>query len=288
MQHFLIIPRKTISLLSVVTVYFFTYFGHAQTELLYKKIDTTRLFLEVHTPEKPDASRKYPAFIFFFGGGWQKGDRSHFKYHAEYFKQRDMVCILADYRTESKHGTSPFIAVQDAKSAIRYVRKNADKLGVDPNQIIVSGGSAGGHLAASTALLEKYNDPNDDLQIDCKPNALVLYNPVIDNGPGGYGYERIGDAYKDFSPLHNIEKGAPPTLLFLGTKDHHIPVVTAEYYKMVMDKVGSRCVLKIYEDKGHGFFNHPFKKMYKKTIQETDEFLQSLGYIDEQPLIQVN
>lgn len=47
-----------------------------------------------------------------------------------------------------------------------------------------------------------------------KPFALVLFNPVIDNGPGGYGRERIGDCYQEISPLHNISKGAAPAIIF--------------------------------------------------------------------------
>lgn len=197
----------------------------AQNEIIYKQIDTVQLYLEIYRPKTKKSDKPLPAIVFFFGGGWKTGDRTHFLNQAKYFAQRDLVCILADYRTATKHGTTPFVALQDAKSAMRFVRKNANQLGIDPNKIAASGGSAGGHLAAATALIEDYNDPEDDTTIDCVPNALVLFNPVIDNGPGGYGYERIGGAYKQFSPLHNIKEGAPPTLFLLGTKDHYIPVL---------------------------------------------------------------
>jgi len=119
------------------------------------------------------------------------------------------------------------------------------------------------------------------------PNALVLFNPVIDNGPGGYGYERIGDAYKSFSPLHNIKNGASPTILFLGTNDDLIPVETAKYYQKVMEKVNSSCELHLYEGQGHGFFNYGNFEYYKKTVSETDEFLQSLGYLNKEPIIEI-
>jgi acetyl esterase/lipase len=114
-----------------------------------------------------------------------------------------------------------------------------------------------------------------------------LFNPVFDNGPGGYGYDRIGDAYKSFSPLHNIQSGAPPTLVFLGDKDHLVPVETAKYYKLVMEKVKSRCDLFIYEDQGHGFFNYKNLVYYKKTISETDTFLQSIGFLNKDPLVEI-
>ena len=259
----------------------------SQELIAYKQVDSTTLFLEVHRPEKMDTANAYPAMVFFFGGGWNSGSRNQCIYHAEYFSKRGVVCFLADYRTYNKYKTSPFKALIDAKSAIRFIKQHAAELSVDTTKIIASGGSAGGHLAAATALITSYNDPKDDLSVSCKPNALVLFNPVIDNGPGGYGFERIGMAYKDFSPLHNIQKGAPPTILFLGTADHLIPVTTVEYYKVVMNKVKSRCELKIYEGGKHGFFNYNATNLsnFRNTVLEADTFLQSLGYLTPNPSV---
>ena len=279
--------RLKFLMVPLIGILFSFQMGNSQEEILYKKVDTTRLFLEVYHPEKIDSSKNYPAMVFFFGGGWKGGTRTQFLQQAKYFAKRGMVCFLADYRTESKNGTTPFEAVKDAKSAIRFIRKNAAKFNIDGAKIIASGGSAGGHLAAATALIKGYNDPTDDMSIDCIPNALVLFNPVVDNGPGGYGFERIGEAYKDFSPLHNIKQSAPPTIVFLGTKDHLIPVVTAQYFKMVMEKVESRCELKLYEGEGHGFFNYAHHKAYKSTVRETDQFLVSLGYLKTVPNLNI-
>ena len=257
----------------------------AQEQFLYKQIDTTKLFIEVYYPVQVDSSISYPAMVFFFGGGWVSGNRTQFINHAQYFSKRGMICFLVDYRTKSKNNTTPFESLKDAKSAIRYIRKQADKFNIDTSKVIAAGGSAGGHLAAASALIDDYNENSDDMSINCKPNALVLFNPVIDNGPGGYGYKRIGDEYKNFSPLHNIKKGAPPTIIFLGTNDKLIPVETAEYYKKVMEKVESRCDLKLYEGEAHGFFNYNNFEYYKKTVSDADEFLQSLGYLNKEPKI---
>jgi acetyl esterase len=259
----------------------------AQEKTLYKQIDTTKLFLEVYYPEQLEASETYPAMVFFFGGGWKGGDRTHFVNHANYFSKRGIVCFLADYRTKNRNETTPFESLKDAKSAVRFIRKNALRFHIDSTKIIASGGSAGGHLAAATALIENYNEDTDDLSLNCVPNALVLFNPVVDNGPGGYGYERIGDEYKNFSPLHNIRKGAPPTIIFLGTNDLLVPIETAEYYKKVMDKVESRCDLKLYEGEGHGFFNYKNFESYKKTVIEADKFLVSLEYLKMEPFVKI-
>ena len=114
-----------------------------------------------------------------------------------------------------------------------------------------------------------------------------MFIPVIDNGPGGYGYDRIGDAYMNFSPLHKIKNGAPPTILFLGTNDDLIPVETAKYYQKVMENVDSRCDLHLYDGQEHGFFNYRNFEYYKKTVSQADGFLQSLGYLKKEPLIAI-
>lgn len=171
---------------------------------------------------------------------------------------------------------------------MRYIRKYADQFNLDENKIVASGGSAGGHLAAACALINDYNESTDDVSVSAVPNALVLFNPVIDNGPGGYGYDRINEAYKNFSPIHNIVSGAPPTIIFLGTNDHLIPVETAKYYQKVMEKVNSRCELHLFEGQGHGFFNYnKFFEYYKKTVKATDAFLQSLGFLAEEPVVEI-
>ena len=253
--------------------------------LYYKQIDTVTLSLDIYYPPDMDEAGSYPAMIFFFGGGWKGGSVAQFEPHAKYFSGRGIICILADYRVESRQKTSPFESLKDAKSAIRFIRKNAARFQIDTGKIVASGGSAGGHLAAATALVSDFNEPGEDLSVSCVPNALVLFNPVIDNGPGGYGHERIGDLYKAFSPLHNIKAGAPPTIFFLGTSDKLIPVETAKYYQKVMEKVGSRCELFLYEDQPHGFFNFRNREYYNKTVLEADKFLISLGYLTGEPKI---
>ncbi len=262
----------------------------SQDLVVYKKIDTTKLYLEVYSPKNVDATKTYPAMVFYFGGGWNGGNRNQFERQASYLSKRGLVCFLVDYRVKNKHNTSPFESLIDAKSAIRFIRKNANAFNIDENKIIASGGSAGGHLASATALISDYNASTDDLSVSCIPNALVLFNPVIDNGPNGYGYERIGNAYSKFSPLHNIKKNAPPTLFLLGTKDHLVPVETAKLYRSKMEEFGNRCDLMLYKGEAHGFFNYKRSGKnnfdnYRKTLEATDNFLKSLGYLSKEPKI---
>lgn len=274
----------------ILSLFFSLYsclFCFSQEKILYKQIDSTKLFLKIYRTQTIDKTKKLPAMVFFFGGGWNGGNIEQFETQAKFFSQRGMICFLVDYRVKERQQTTPFESLKDAKSAIRYIREHADSFNVDTSKIVAAGGSAGGHLAAAAALIDDYNDNSDNKLISCKPNVLVLFNPVIDNGPGGYGYDRIGDNYKSFSPLHNIKNGAPPTIIFLGTNDKLIPVETAKYYQKVMEKVKSKCELYLYEGQGHGFFNHKNLEYYKKTVLETDKFLQSLGYINKESILEI-
>lgn len=244
----------------------------------YKIINQDTLKLTIYR-DSDDSDQPASAIIFFFGGGWKGGGIGQFQPHAEYLAKRGMIAILADYRTSSKYATTPFDAVSDAKSAIRYLRNHAEVLRIDPDRICAAGGSAGGHLAAAAAAVPGLDDTGDDVAISCRPNALVLFNPVFDNGPNGYGHDRIGKRYPEISPLHNLTSGVPPTVVFLGTLDPLVPVQTAIAYQQRMRALGNRCDLFLYRDQKHGFFNHRLQKYYRETLYQTDLFLQSLGYL---------
>jgi len=254
---------------------------HNPVDVTYKIINGDTLKLTLIYPQNFKNSKKYPTIIFFFGGGWNGGSISQFEPQAKYFSSRGMISVLADYRVKSRNGTTPFEAVSDAKSAIRFLRQNARQLNVNPNKIVASGGSAGGDLAAATGNLPGLDEPGEDINISSKANVLVLFNPVFDNGPDGFEHERMGKRWMEISPAHNIKRGAPPTIIFLGTKDNLIPVPTAEKYKMKMEEVGSRCELHLYEGQNHGFFNQQKDnhEYYDKTVHDADLFLQSLKYL---------
>ena len=244
------------------------------------------LNLHVFTPPGHKPSHQRPAIVFFFGGGWVDGSASHFHPQCEYLASRGMVAISAEYRVKDLHGTTPQECVKDGKSAIRYVRQNAAALGVDPNRIAAGGGSAGGHVAAATGTLTAYEEAGENLTISSKPNALVLYNPVVDNGPGGYGYSTVQAYWQSISPLNNITATAPPTSFFLGTSDNLVPVSVGENYRAAMEALGLRCDLHLYQGQPHSFFNYdvsgdssgPFYG-YRDTLFKTDAFLVSLGYL---------
>ena len=247
------------------------------TTIQYKKIDTISLKLHIYQPENLDENKSYPAIIFFHGGGWNKGSYKAFQRQSMYLASRGMIAISADYRVNKVHGTTPFDAVEDAKSAIRFVRKHAKELHIDPNMLAAGGGSSGGHLAAVCGNIDGLEPQGEDLSISSKPNALVLFNPVYDNSKNGFGYRRMEGRHLEISPLHNISTGAPPTVVFFGTKDKTTPVASSKEYEKKMNEAGSRCDLFLYEDQEHAFFNKG--EYFIETLNEADKFLTSLGYI---------
>jgi len=249
---------------------------------VYKIVGEHHLALHVFQPDNTGTEDPHPAIVFFFGGGWVSGNPSQFYPHCQHLAGRGMVAMAAEYRIKNRHGTPPSACVEDGKSALRWVRQHARELGIDPQRIAAGGGSAGGHVAAAVATTKGFESTDEDRTISCRPQALVLFNPVFDNSPQGYGNERVRAYWQAISPLHNIKHGAPPTLVFLGTRDKLVPVVTADAYQKKMLAVGARCEVHLYLDQPHGFFNYRNGEnpVYWQTIAQMDRFLQSLGYLE--------
>ena len=252
---------------------------------VYKTIGTVKLNAFIYFPPYFKPTDKRPCILLFFGGGWNGGDPAKLAPQAQYLASRGMVAITPDYRVKTRQGTTPKECVKDGNSAVRWARKNAKRLGIDPARIVAGGASAGGHVAAATQTALIYDEPAEDLTISSDPNALVLFNPVYDNGPGpppGYGYETVQAYWRDISPIDNIRPIFPPTIVFLGTSDDLIPVATAQKFKQLVEAVGGRNDLKLYEGREHGFFNSD-QPDYLAVLEETDQFLVSIGYLQPKP-----
>ena len=122
-------------------------------KILYKKTPQEDMFLYLLRPEGK-TNKPLSAIVYFTGGGWVNGSVDSQIANAAWFRDHGIIGITADYRVKSRHGTTPIECIRDAKSAVRYLRSHSKELGIDPDKIIVAGGSAGGHIAACTA---RYN-----------------------------------------------------------------------------------------------------------------------------------
>ena len=257
-------------------------FAGAHAEV-YKTIGDTRLELFLFTPEGHQPTDHRPAIVFFFGGGWNNGTPKQFEPHCRMLAAQGMVAITADYRVASRHQVKVVDCVRDAKSAVRWVRQNAQRLGIDPQRIAAGGGSAGGHLAAATATLPEFDEPTEDAKISSRPNALVLFNPALVLTLNGVDLPlaRTGIEASRVSPDEHIVKGLPPTIIFHGKADTTVPYATVELFTRKMIEAGNRCELIGFEGQTHGFFNYGRgdNQMFGQTTAEMVRFLGRLGYL---------
>lgn len=257
--------------------------------VVYKNTPQGELAMMVFRTTADAFNGPRPAVVFFHGGGWVKGNPKQFFDYCDALAKHGVVGISVEYRLKNKHGTTPFESVNDAFSAMRFVREHANAWNLDPQRIAAGGGSAGGHLAAALATLDpaNYCEADEQLPSDTavfRPDALVLFNPVYDAGPKGYGRKVAGDRWPLFSPFHNIHADMPPTLVMLGDEDNLIPVQTAESFRDQMREVGVRSDLIIYPGHGHGFFNkNQSAAMHAQTEADMIVFLGSLGFLESNP-----
>ena len=243
----------------------------------YRKVDSTELKLWIFGESDPKARK--PAIVFFFGGGWRGGSPAQFEDQARHFAKRGMIAITADYRVKSRHGVQVVECVKDAKAAIAWVRENAERLGIDPDKIAASGGSAGGHLAAATGTISGFGS-------DERPNAMILFNPAATLAPiegfqisedADLGIERLGAEPQVISPAHHIGLHTPPTLILHGTADTTVPYASVVAFESVMKKAERPCKLVGYEGAEHRFFNKG--EGFTKSLADADTFLVDLGWI---------
>lgn len=249
--------------------------------IVYKKAGNRDLRLFVFDPPGWNVSDRRSCFLTIHGGGWSGLTPARQYPAADYFAKRGMVSISVEYRLAQKDlGTDIFDCVKDARSAMRYVRSHAAELGIDPAKIVANGGSAGGHLAAGTALFEGIDEPGEDGSVSCVPSALVLYFPVIDTSEAGYGHGRIGARWKEISPLHRVHPGTPPTILFHGTGDTVTPFAGAKAFAEAMHAAGNRCELIVHEGGVHGYLMRD-RQLFAEAMQRTAQFLESLHLLDQ-------
>ncbi len=239
---------------------------------VYKEVNGVSLSLWVLKPDAPsDAAAPAaptPAVVFFFGGGWSSGTPEQFLPQARYLQSRGLTAIVADYRVSSRNQVQAVSCVEDAASAIRWVRSHAAELNVDPARLCAAGGSAGGHIACCTALIPEVVAAGEDTSVSSVPNALALFNPVVMLAPlpdsdleEGAGLKfatiqkRLGVPAEALSPVHHVRRDLPPTIIFHGDRDTTVPFSSVLEFQRRMTEAGNRCELQRFAGAPHGFFN---------------------------------
>lgn len=255
-----------------------------RTTVVYKVTPEVRLemhlFLPVGEPPSPEG---FPGIAFYFGGGLRKGKPDQFFPQAEYLASRGMVAACVAYRVLDLHQTMPDKAVEDAKSAMRWLRANAKQYRLDPNRLVAAGGSAGGRLAAATALVEAYDAATDAPGVSAKPGALVLFNPSLATSKIYLSRNVPSEIAELINPNRFIGPDTPPTVIFFGTEDQ-LKEGGDEFVRRAR-AAGSRAEMWTAAGMGHGFFN--FEPWIRVTARKMDEFLVSIGYLEGPPTLEL-
>lgn len=237
------------------------------------------LLLHVFEPEGWAEGQKRPCFVAIHGGGWTGGEPRRMYPFASHFAKKGMVGISVQYRLlNALLGTTVFDSVRDVRSAIRFLKTHHQELGIDADQLVVSGASAGGHLAAATAMFGDVNATDDSLEVDPVPHSLILLFPVIDTSDQGYGQKKIGEDWKSLSPLHQVKPGIPHALIFHGNADNVTPFSGAKAFVRAMSQAGNKCELIEHEGGRHGYLMFD-DSLFEQTLVRMEAFLTSRGIL---------
>jgi len=215
----------------------------------YGRAGNVSLKLDLYTSQ--GRARPSPGLLLIHGGGWKSGKREDYRYYGVKFAEEGYAVASISYRLRD---VAPFpAAVEDAKCAVRWMRENGEKYGVDPGRIAVIGGSAGGHLSMMVAYSSDVlglEGQGGHAGVSSRVQAVVnLYGPVDLTTPYarnhdlttafiGKPYAEAEAVYERASPLSYVTQDDPPTLIFHGTLDDLVPITQADRLAAALQEAG--------------------------------------------------
>ena len=246
---------------------------------IYKKVAGVELEIHLFLPDS-DNAKKHPTMIQFHGGSWSEGKPDWFFDTAKAYADEGWVVAVAEYRIKGRHGNYPFSSVKDAKSAIRWIKANAGRLGVDKDKILVTGNSAGGHLALATAIVDGWDEDTDDLSLSSVPNVVIVNSAVYDlttnNSQWITEKEKDKDIVKEISPNHLVKKSPVKFFLIHGKQDRNCEYETAEYFYNSMKAIDNNVQLYSLENASHMIW---YGKHSEEVSKATAEYIKTLNWL---------
>lgn len=232
---------------------------------------------DLYFPKEMAKGQKYPAVVIIHGGGFTGGQRDAARELniGGNLARNGYIGMSIDYVLASKgHPTWPQ-CLFDCKTAVRWLRANAERLQVDPDHIGVIGGSAGGHLATMITLTKPFDGLEPDgpfgnlsSQVQC---GVDLYGPAEfgswhDSDLIGKKYADAPDLYKQASPVTYARKDSPPLLILHGTGDKTVSVDQSKQLDAALGQAGAPHELVIVEGAPHSFHMQPKEKDLRPVI----------------------
>ncbi|MBM3891530.1 MAG: alpha/beta hydrolase, partial [Verrucomicrobia bacterium] len=226
---------------------------------------------DLYLPANVKPGQRFPAVVIIHGGGWVGGKKNAPREIniGTNLVLSGYVGFSIDYVLAKTNSPTWPQNLYDCKTAVRWLRKNAGRLHIDPDHIGAIGGSAGGHLATMLAVAgpDAGLDPKEPYgEYSCQIQAAVdLYGPADlmtwpprDSTPmmPAKRSERP-DLYKQATPATHADKNDPPILILHGTKDGTVPLDQSEKLAEALKKAGVVTELVIVEDGPHSFHLQP-------------------------------
>jgi acetyl esterase len=249
---------------------------------IYHEVEPEPMRLHVFKPTGWSAEDKRPAWIHFFGGGFVNGTPLQSAGQGRNAAKLGLVGIAVDYRVKNRHGTDASACVADARAALRWVQDHAAELGVDPTRIVVSGSSAGGHLALWTAITKTPwgSDPAEAPLH--KPAALILLSAAADTSEvTGQRAERFAGHGADLSATQNVDAKMPPVLMFHGNADATVPYKYAVELHEVLTMWGNDCTFVTIPRGGHNLT--ATEGVRARIVADSQAFLERLKILPVAP-----
>jgi acetyl esterase/lipase len=258
---------------------------------VYKKVGDVELRLHVVKPKDWKASDKRACLVTFFGGGWSSGTPARSITYAKWAAKFGLVGVAPDYRTRNRFNTQPEDCVADGRAAVRWVQDHSMELGIDPAKIVAQGSSAGGHVAAWTAIPDADTpDAASDPVPNPVPMGLILLWPVTDTGTNGYGgpkrFNNDEARANNLSVTGRMPAKMPPTLVFHGTADKTVKFENSQAFTDKMKANGNLCDLIKFADAPHSpnsIQEGEKGKIVKAKIEEESlKFLEKMGLVSKE------
>ena len=248
----------------------------------YKRVGCYELDMHLFFPVDMPEGEKRPVIIYFHGGSWSEGKPDWDFNACRYYADQGWVAATVEYRIADRHGSLPMESVMDAKSAVRWIRENAEAFNIDTEKVVVAGNSAGGHLAMMTAMDEALNEAGEDTSVSAVPNAVMVNSGVFDLTDEGSWIRRgLRERGLDeglvttISPVYIVRKDMPPMLIIHGTEDRNVPFETATAFVKKMKKAKNNIEFHAIEGANHYIWYGEFGGEVWKIRQE---FIRSLGF----------